>query len=241
MGFTVFLEPLTCRARIADGGEQRNLDCIEVLDAGGGQHGVALPGSRRETVHGIHVRLKVSGTLDAFRSAPQPVLDEEARQFIDRPIGTFGRSGGPEDGFVFRAGPYPFDRAVRQDPQCSPEQFIVRSHTQRPIIRNCTVHGSTFVVEGSGKSRIRELHTFCDDSVMGTPSASRPCGTKGELVAEVRKHLVEIGRLSETAMSALSNHDDGAFMRADREMETTLGRKERALGALRQHCREHGC
>jgi hypothetical protein len=51
-------------------------------------------------------------------------------------------------------------------------------------------------------------------------------------------------RLSELARregDAIQSRDDADILAIDKEIETTLGDKERALGALRQHRAEHGC
>jgi hypothetical protein len=51
-------------------------------------------------------------------------------------------------------------------------------------------------------------------------------------------------RLSELARQeaeAVKNRNDETWLAIDKEIENELGRKERALGALKEHQREHGC
>jgi hypothetical protein len=36
-------------------------------------------------------------------------------------------------------------------------------------------------------------------------------------------------------------HDNSEFVRLDKKMKLTVGRKERIIGALGQHAKDHGC
>lgn len=42
-------------------------------------------------------------------------------------------------------------------------------------------------------------------------------------------------------LDAFYGNDRNAFTRLDDELETTVGRKERIVGALHQHVKDHKC
>ena len=67
------------------------------------------------------------------------------------------------------------------------------------------------------------------------------CQEQQHLMDEVQKHLIRISELSRAIADALRAREDNLLRALDHECETELGRKERALGALRQHRKDHGC
>ncbi len=58
------------------------------------------------------------------------------------------------------------------------------------------------------------------------------------LVDEVLRSLVELTRAQR---EAFARRDQAEFARLDRELEQTVGEKERRVGALNQHTQEHKC
>lgn len=68
-----------------------------------------------------------------------------------------------------------------------------------------------------------------------------PCVVKQQLIDVVQKHLIRLSHLAKETAEALRRGDNGRVDETDREIERELGEKERAMGALREHSREHGC
>ena len=66
-----------------------------------------------------------------------------------------------------------------------------------------------------------------------------PCLRQQELIEDVQRHLIRISELSRATADALAAGSEGLALEIDKEVE--LGMKERAMGALHQHRREHGC
>ncbi len=56
---------------------------------------------------------------------------------------------------------------------------------------------------------------------------------------EVERHLEHISEVSREQAVALARHDEAWADRLDRELEKTMGAKERSLGALKEHWHEH--
>ena len=69
----------------------------------------------------------------------------------------------------------------------------------------------------------------------------RTCAEQQRLIDEVQGHLIRIAELSRATAEALASRNENMTAVLDRQVETALGEKERALGALRQHRKDHGC
>jgi hypothetical protein len=67
------------------------------------------------------------------------------------------------------------------------------------------------------------------------------CHVRQELMAAVQEQLVEISRLTQEAAAALAVGHENTAAKFDELLETAVGEKERAMGALHQHREEHGC
>jgi hypothetical protein len=67
------------------------------------------------------------------------------------------------------------------------------------------------------------------------------CPEYTRLESEVTAVLQKLSELTKQQLDLFRNGDQGAFMRLDKELENTVGHKERAVGALRQHAKEHAC
>jgi hypothetical protein len=67
------------------------------------------------------------------------------------------------------------------------------------------------------------------------------CDEYSRLQQEVQEALETLTRLTGEQLSAFKSQDYPSFMRLDKELELTVGSKERLIGALRQHTKEHGC
>ena len=86
-----------------------------------------------------------------------------------------------------------------------------------------------------GIFRVRE-----NEEVMSDVSIP-PCNQQQRLIETVQAHLMRIAELSRATADALARRDEDLAGDLDKQVETEVGAKERALGALRQHRREHGC
>ena len=68
-----------------------------------------------------------------------------------------------------------------------------------------------------------------------------PCPQQQDLMVEVQTHLLRIADLSRATAEAVANRNENLTRELDKLVEMEIGAKERALGALRQHRRDHGC
>ena len=73
------------------------------------------------------------------------------------------------------------------------------------------------------------------------PEGLSPCPRQQELIEDVQRHLMRISELTRSIAEALANGNEGFAAELDKEVDLELGRKERAMGALHQHRKEHGC
>lgn len=65
------------------------------------------------------------------------------------------------------------------------------------------------------------------------------CDHCKRLFDEVEKHLNHISEVSREQAAAVARQDEAWVDRLDRELERTMGAKERSLGALKEHWHEH--
>ena len=68
-----------------------------------------------------------------------------------------------------------------------------------------------------------------------------PCAQQQKLIAEVQDHLIQISQLTRAIAEALANGNENVAAEMDKQVDLELGKKERAMGALHQHRKEHGC
>jgi hypothetical protein len=67
------------------------------------------------------------------------------------------------------------------------------------------------------------------------------CPEYANLQHELQLTLQTLSDLTKAMLDAFRGNDRNAFARLDKELETTVGRKERVVGALRQHVKDHQC
>jgi len=67
------------------------------------------------------------------------------------------------------------------------------------------------------------------------------CEKQQELVAETQRHLIRLAELAKRESEAIATRNDSLILALDQDIENTLGLKERSLGALHEHRKEHGC
>ena len=67
------------------------------------------------------------------------------------------------------------------------------------------------------------------------------CPEYANLQQELQLTLQTLSDLTKAMLDAFRGNDRNAFARLDKELETTVGRKERVVGALRQHVKDHQC
>jgi hypothetical protein len=68
-----------------------------------------------------------------------------------------------------------------------------------------------------------------------------PCLTQQQLIADVQEHLMQISKLSRAVSEALASGNENFAAELDKQVDLEFGKKERAMGALQQHRKEHGC
>lgn len=61
------------------------------------------------------------------------------------------------------------------------------------------------------------------------------------LHADVENVLGNLAQVTTTLLELFRSKDLNGVHRLDKELELTVGEKERSLGALRQHIKEHKC
>jgi hypothetical protein len=61
------------------------------------------------------------------------------------------------------------------------------------------------------------------------------------LAKAVENCLSEIAETTDAQLKAFQNSDHNRVMQLDKHLELMVGEKERAIGALRGHMKEHGC
>jgi len=67
------------------------------------------------------------------------------------------------------------------------------------------------------------------------------CPEYDRLHAEVENVLANLAQATTLLLELFRAEDFVGVQRLDKELELTVGQKERCLGAFRQHLREHGC
>ena len=68
-----------------------------------------------------------------------------------------------------------------------------------------------------------------------------PCPRQQEIMEELQEHLMRLAALAREEAEAVRTGSENLWMAIDKQIESELGEKERALGALKEHRREHGC
>ena len=81
----------------------------------------------------------------------------------------------------------------------------------------------------------RDNYLYC------MPQRIERCSEFDRLQKEVNAVLEKLTELTTAQREAFRAKDGATFSRLDKELEQVVGRKERAIGALRQHAREHRC
>lgn len=67
------------------------------------------------------------------------------------------------------------------------------------------------------------------------------CPEYDRLHAQVENVLGNLAQVTTTLLDLFRSKDLNGVQRLDKELELTVGEKERTLGALRQHVKEHQC
>jgi hypothetical protein len=67
------------------------------------------------------------------------------------------------------------------------------------------------------------------------------CAEYANLQHEVQLTLQTLSDLTRALLDAFHSCERDRFAQLDRELEVIVGRKERTMGALRQHVKEHKC
>lgn len=69
----------------------------------------------------------------------------------------------------------------------------------------------------------------------------QPCLRQQELIAKVQSHLIRISELTRSIAEAVATGSENATAELDKQVDAEFGLKERAMGALHEHRKEHGC
>lgn len=76
----------------------------------------------------------------------------------------------------------------------------------------------------------------------GTLWPMEHCSERNKLKGEAAETLKDIINFTERLLKAISSDGPcGPLTPLDKDLENAVGSKERAFGALAQHCKEHGC
>jgi hypothetical protein len=67
------------------------------------------------------------------------------------------------------------------------------------------------------------------------------CQERDRLYSEAENVLGNLAQVSTLLLELLRSKQLKAVHRLDKDLELTVGAKERCLGALQQHIKEHGC
>jgi hypothetical protein len=67
------------------------------------------------------------------------------------------------------------------------------------------------------------------------------CPDYTRLASEVEQLLQKLRETTEAQLAAFQQRNSSGFTRLDKELELLVGAKERAIGAMREHVRQHKC
>jgi len=67
------------------------------------------------------------------------------------------------------------------------------------------------------------------------------CEEYAILAAQVTTILEHVSELTRRQLKAFQEQNQTEFMRLDKDLENAMGKKERSIGALRQHEADHHC
>ena len=67
------------------------------------------------------------------------------------------------------------------------------------------------------------------------------CIKQQDLIADVERILDKIAKLARMEADSLRTQTENTWYEIDKQIELAIGEKERAIGALREHRKEHGC
>jgi hypothetical protein len=67
------------------------------------------------------------------------------------------------------------------------------------------------------------------------------CREYANLQHEVQLTLQALSDVTKALLDAFHDENQTVFINLDKELEQIVGRKERTIGALRQHVKEHKC
>ena len=67
------------------------------------------------------------------------------------------------------------------------------------------------------------------------------CTEYDRLQKDVEAILDKLRELTTLQLEVFRSRDQPEFVRLDKQLELTVGEKERRIGALRQHSADHGC
>jgi len=69
-----------------------------------------------------------------------------------------------------------------------------------------------------------------------------PCAERDKLKSTAAESLKDIINFTDRLLKAVGSETAcGSLTPLDKDLENAVGAKERAFGALAQHCKEHGC
>jgi len=69
-----------------------------------------------------------------------------------------------------------------------------------------------------------------------------PCAERDKLKGAAAEALKDIINFTDRLLKAVDSEGPcGSLTPLDKDLENAVGSKERAFGALAQHCKEHGC
>jgi|SRR6185437_16903119 len=90
-----------------------------------------------------------------------------------------------------------------------------------------------------GRTEVAFVHTSASEPWMS--ESQMPCLRQQELMEEVRRRLARLAELAHAEAEALKSRHHNLWKEIDQQIELTIGEKERCIGALNEHRKEHGC
>jgi hypothetical protein len=67
------------------------------------------------------------------------------------------------------------------------------------------------------------------------------CTEYDRLASTIDQILKDLSQKTSLHLELFRSKQHEKFMRLDKELELLVGEKERAIGSLRQHAKDHGC
>ena len=126
---------------------------------------------------------------------------------------------------------------MQTDPSDAGTQTTVNCREQA-IAQACAFR-SPFCTVMSAMAIFHQLPTISPATATKIKMAA--CAEQSRLRSEVENVLGNLAQVTTLLLELFRSGDSEKYLHLDKELELTVGEKERAVGALRQHIKEHKC